>query len=74
MKGFIGLRVTVLHQGKARQELVAETPEECCLLAGSQVQFLVRIPSIGECQGQEAGMHGLESRAGKGIGGFGDSI
>jgi hypothetical protein len=31
-------------------------------------------PSTGECQGQEVEVGGLESRAGEGIGGFGDSI
>jgi hypothetical protein len=31
-------------------------------------------PSIGEYQNQEAGVGGLGSRAGKGIGGFGGSI
>jgi hypothetical protein len=30
--------------------------------------------STGECQGQEAGLGGLGSRVGEGIGGFGDSI
>jgi hypothetical protein len=30
--------------------------------------------STGECQGQEAGVGRLESRAEKGIGGFGGSI
>jgi hypothetical protein len=37
---------------------------------------LVKItcPSTGECQGQEAGVGGLGSRSGEGIGGFGDSI
>ena len=31
-------------------------------------------PSTGECKGQEAGVGGLGSRAGEGIGGFEDSI
>ena len=31
-------------------------------------------PSTGECQGQEARVCGLESRAGKGIGDFQDSV
>jgi hypothetical protein len=31
-------------------------------------------PSTGECQGQEVGVSGLDSRVGEGIGGFGDSI
>jgi hypothetical protein len=31
-------------------------------------------PSTGECQGQEAGVGGLGSRVGEGIGDFQDSI
>ena len=31
-------------------------------------------PSTGECQGQEEGVGGLGSRAGEGLGDFGDSI
>jgi hypothetical protein len=30
----------------------------------------VLCPSVGECQGQEAGVGGLESREGEGIGDF----
>jgi hypothetical protein len=43
---------------------------------GGEVLGLVKIicPSTGECQGQEAGVGGLGSRAGGGIGDFGDSI
>jgi hypothetical protein len=43
---------------------------------GGEALGLVKIicPSTGECQGQEAGVGGLGSRGGEGIGGFGDSI
>jgi hypothetical protein len=43
---------------------------------GGQALDLGKIicPSTGECQGQEAGVDGLGSRAGGGNRGFGDSI
>jgi hypothetical protein len=44
---------------------------------GGEALGLAKIicPSTGECQGQEAGVGGLRSRAGgEVIGGFGDSI
>jgi hypothetical protein len=43
---------------------------------GGEALGLVKIicPSSGECQGQEAGVGGLGSRAGEGIGDFVDSI
>ena len=43
---------------------------------GGEALGLVKIicPSTGECQGQEAGVGGLGSRVGEGIGDFRDSI
>ena len=43
---------------------------------GGEALGLAKIicPSTGECQGKEAGVGGLGSRAGEGIGDFWDSI
>jgi hypothetical protein len=61
---FIALFKVSCHNYVAEDGLVGHHWEERPLIC----------PSTGECQGQEAGVGGLGSRAGEGIGGFGDSI